>query len=28
VRQIETKALRKLQHPSRSGKLRSYADAM
>ncbi len=28
IRQIEAKALRKLKHPSRSEKLRSYADAL
>jgi RNA polymerase primary sigma factor len=26
IRQIEAKALRKLRHPSRSKKLRAYAD--
>jgi RNA polymerase primary sigma factor len=26
IRQIEAKALRKLRHPSRSGKLRSFLD--
>jgi RNA polymerase primary sigma factor len=28
IRQIEAKALRKLKHPSRADKLRSYADAL
>ena len=28
IRQIEAKALRKLRHPSRSGKLRSLLDGM
>jgi RNA polymerase primary sigma factor len=28
IRQIEAKALRKLKHPSRSEKLRTYAEAM
>ena len=28
IRQIEAKAMRKLKHPSRSDKLRTYADAM
>jgi RNA polymerase primary sigma factor len=28
VRQIEAKALRKLKHPSRSDKLRTFAEAM
>ena len=27
IRQIEAKALRKLRHPSRSGKLRAFLDA-
>jgi RNA polymerase primary sigma factor len=28
IRQIEAKALRKLKHPSRSDKLRSFIDTM
>jgi RNA polymerase primary sigma factor len=28
IRQIEAKAIRKLKHPSRSDKLRTYADAL
>jgi RNA polymerase primary sigma factor len=28
IRQIEAKALRKLRHPSLSGKLRAYAEAL
>jgi RNA polymerase primary sigma factor len=28
IRQIEAKALRKLEHPSRSDKLRSFIDTM
>ena len=28
IRQIEAKALRKLKHPSRSDKLRSFIDSM
>jgi RNA polymerase primary sigma factor len=28
IRQIEATALRKLKHPSRSDKLRTYADAL
>jgi RNA polymerase primary sigma factor len=28
IRQIEAKAIRKLKHPSRSDKLRTYAEAL
>jgi len=28
IRQIEAKAMRKLKHPSRSEKLRTYADSL
>jgi RNA polymerase primary sigma factor len=28
IRQIEAKAMRKLKHPSRTDKLRTYADAL